>query len=196
MHPRLPAVALAPALALILSAGCGGDGDAPAASTPSTATTAPPAASTPQSPPAETAAPEPAPGLPKTIRGYQTWNRVNAEPIPPKPSDPHLGNKQVHVSVPRRLVAGLDGPGDRLPAGTTVVKTAVRPDADFVGLVAVMRKVAGADPLHNDWEFAEYTRQSVGEPFEIIARDAVCWTCHQGAAGTDYVFSAPLAERP
>jgi hypothetical protein len=187
---------LASALALILGAACGGgDGDAPAASSPSTTPAAPPTTAAPSTAPAE-AAPRLAPGLPETIRGYGTWNRVNARPIPPKPSDPHLGAKQVYVSVPRRLVAGLDGPGDRLPAGTTVVKTAVRPDADFVGLVAVMRKVAGADPLHNDWEFVEYTRQSIDEPFEIIARDAVCWTCHQGAAGTDYVFSAPLAERP
>jgi hypothetical protein len=196
VHRRLPPVALASALALILCAACGDDGDAPAASSPSTAATAPTTTSATSTTPAEAAAREPAPGLPEAIRGYRTWNRVNAKPIPPKPSDPHLGDKQVYVNVPRRLVAGLDGPGDRLPAGTTVVKTAVRPDADFVGLVAVMRKVAGADPLHNDWEFAEYTRQSVDEPFEIIARDAVCWTCHQGAVGTDYLFSAPLAERP
>jgi hypothetical protein len=74
------------------------------------------------------------------------------------------------------------------PDGTVVVKAAgedpLRPT-----LVAVMRKVAGSDPAHGDWRFAEYTRAAPGGRFGDPLTGAVCWSCHAIAAGTDWVFT-------
>jgi hypothetical protein len=81
-------------------------------------------------------------------------------------------------------------PDGSFPNGTIVVKEAARPGADFVGLLAIMRKRAGADPEHNDWVFVEYTRDARSQRFAEIGRGAVCWGCHVGAQDTDYVFTA------
>ncbi|MDH3227017.1 MAG: cytochrome P460 family protein, partial [Thermoleophilia bacterium] len=121
--------------------------------------------------------------------GFSEWTKLNREPIPPKAADPHLGEKDVFTTATPAEAEAVDGGADRYPDGTIIVKSAVRPDGDFVGLVAVMRKVRGLDPRHNDWEFVEYTRESRESPFEVIARDAVCWTCHEVAKPTDYVYT-------
>ena len=63
-------------------------------------------------------------------------------------------------------------------------------------LVAVMRKIAGSDPAHGDWRFAEYTRGAPGERFGAPLTGAVCWSCHAIASDTDWVFTAPGGERP
>jgi hypothetical protein len=127
--------------------------------------------------------PKAPPGAPAFVAGYRGWTKLNAQPIPPRDSDPHNGTKNVYASKPARA----DG---RFPNGTIVVKEATRPGADFVGLLAVMRKRAGADPEHNDWVFVEYTRDARSERFAEIGRGAVCWGCHVGAQDTDYVFTA------
>ena len=77
----------------------------------------------------------------------------------------------------------------RYPADTIVVKDAVRPGADFIGLIAIMRKEPGADPAHRNWVFVEYTRDARDEPFQEVASGAVCWSCHMGALDNDYVFT-------
>jgi hypothetical protein len=55
---------------------------------------------TPPSPPK--AAP---PGAPAFIAGYRGWTKLNAEPIPPRDSDPHNGTKNVYASKPVRPTA-------------------------------------------------------------------------------------------
>jgi hypothetical protein len=87
------------------------------------------------------AAPEPLPGLPRFTAGYTEWAKL-ATDIPPRDADPHLGTKDVFASHERE--------GGLFPPGTVIVKHAQRPGKDFIGLVATMRKVAGADPAHND----------------------------------------------
>ena len=130
------------------------------------------------------------PGLPDFTAGYDQWLRLNAEPIPPNDGfDPHLGMKNVYVNQERDVIA----PGGQqvfpYPDGSIVVKDAVRPGKDFIGLVAFMKKTKGFDPAHNDWLFEEYTRNSADEKFSKIADGAVCWNCHSGVADTDYVFT-------
>lgn len=127
------------------------------------------------------AAPAPLPGLPNWTAGYREWMKLNAGPIPPRDADPHLGTKNVYASKEKRR--------DLYPAGTVIVKEARRPGADFVGLVAGMRKVAGSNPEHNDWIFVEWTRESRDAPFTELARGAVCESCHSGVAPQDYVFT-------
>ena len=176
---------LALLLAVVGLAACGGssDDEAPPAVDPAPTTTvaAPETTTTKtESGPIETlSGGPPLPGLPAFTAGYATWEEL-ATGLPPRDGDPHLGTKNV-FSTHRPE-------GGSFPTGTIIVKEAVRPGRNFVGLIATMRKMDGADPAHNDWVFVEYTRESGGEPFSEVARDAVCWSCHMGAATTDYVF--------
>ena len=134
--------------------------------------------------------PDSPPGIVEDIAGYQNWLRLNAAPIPPAPGgDPHRGTKNVYVNQVREAIAPDGQQQFPYPNGSVVVKEAVRPDRDFIGLIAIMRKVQDADPAHNDWVFVEYVRNEADEAFREIASDATCWGCHAGAAGTDYVFT-------
>jgi hypothetical protein len=166
-------------------AACGGSSEPPVAEPP--ATTAPPQATTTEpsaEPPAAEPDPKPKalPGLPRFTAGYRDWTKLHRDTIPPRPSgDAHLGTKRVFASKKRR-------PNGRFPYGTIVVKEAERPGADFIGLIAIMRKERGFDPAHNDWQFVEYTREGPRARFGLAARDDVCWSCHVGAQETDYLW--------
>ena len=198
---RTLAPCCAVALAFVLAA-CGGDSEpaaepaAPPAEPPPAATEAPAAEPPPaatEEPPATTAeepaedppTPLPGEGLPEEILGYQDWLKLNEEPIPPiEGGDAHLGTKDVFASKKAKRSGGQIV----YPNGTIVVKEATRPDAGFIGLVAIMRKEKGADPEHGDWVFIEYTRDSADAAFGVQAKDAVCWGCHVGAQATDWVW--------
>ena len=130
------------------------------------------------------------PGLPDDIAGYTQWLKLNAEPIPPVPGgDPHNGTKNVYVNKTREDIAPNGKQQFPYPDGSIVVKEAYRPGKDFVGLIAIMRKKAGVDPDHNDWEFIEYVRNAPDAEFRVIAKDGVCWNCHAGVKDIDYVFT-------
>ncbi len=122
------------------------------------------------------------PGLPPEFASHTGWQRLNAKPIPPRDADPHRSTKNVYASDER--IGGL------FPDGTMIVKEGVRPGADFVGLIATMRKEVGANPDHHDWVFVEWTRASPDEPFRKLAAGAVCTSCHMRARASDYVFTA------
>ena len=195
--------------AIVLVAACGGGSETeaePAAPVPAEPAP-PPAEPAPPAPPQETVPPAPASvadppagtepepepeptplpgaGLPEGILGYQDWLRLNEQPIPPiEDGDAHLGTKDVFASREADRSVGAIV----YPDGTIIVKEATRPDSDFIGLVAVMRKEAGADPDHGDWVFVEYTRSGPDAAFGVQARDAVCWNCHVGAQQTDWVW--------
>ena len=164
-------------LLLLALAGCGGGTEAGA---PADATTS--ERSVTEQATTEEAAPEAFPGLPPELAGYDGWTRVNDAPIPPRDADPHDGTKNVYASV------GPSADGT-YPDGAIVVKEAVRPGADFVGLVAMMRKEKGAQPDHNDWVWVEWTRDSPDGEFGEIASGGVCYSCHVGARESDYVFT-------
>jgi Cytochrome P460 len=188
---------LASALALASFSACGGDSEPAAGPATSAATTAPELETTTAEAGSATSgettteataseeaepAPKAPPGVPGFVAGYRSWTKLNDAPIPPRDADPHNGTKNVYASRKQRA----DG---RYPAGTVVVKEAARPGADFIGLIAVMRKVRGADPAHRNWVFVEYTRDARGQRFQEIASGAVCWSCHLGALDNDYVFT-------
>jgi hypothetical protein len=170
------------AAALVLAAaGCGEQSES--SSPPPSAASEPTASTSPEPPPAATEEQaEGLPGLPGYTAGYETWDRLDEKPIPPRPAgDAHLGTKKVYASRPPRA-------NGVFPDGTIIVKEAIRPDKDFLGLIAIMRKEQGADPAHNDWRFVEFTRASRQDRFAETASGAICWTCHMGAAKTDYVW--------
>ena len=130
------------------------------------------------------------PGLPEDVAGYERWLKLNAEPIPPVAGgDPHNGTKNVYVNQDRDTIAPDDEQQFPYPDGSIVVKEAFRPDKDYVGLIAIMQKVAGSDPDHNDWKFIEYTRNDPDVDFKVIASGRICWNCHAGAEDKDYVFT-------
>ncbi len=132
----------------------------------------------------------PLPGLPEDVAGYTGWLKLNAEPIPPVPGgDPHNGDKNVYVNKTRETIAPNGEQQFPYPDGSIVVKEAYRPGKDYVGLIAIMRKKAGVDPDHNDWEFIEYTRNASDADFAVIAKDGVCWGCHARVEDIDYVFT-------
>lgn len=187
------AAALLAAAALGLGlAACGGGDEAAAPDTATTApgTTAPPAATAPEPAPAPPP-PTALPGLPPYTAGFQRWDRLNREPIPPNSPatqrvgfDAHLGTKDVYVSVPRERLR----PGGDYPDGTIVVKAA-RDGADIT-LVAIMRKIQGVDPAHGDWEFVEYKSSGDGSfATDASLTDGTCWGCHAIAEETDWVFT-------
>lgn len=144
-----------------------------------------PPAEPPADPPAEPPAPSLPEGLPDDIAGYEGWIQLNTEPIPPiEGGDPHRGTKDVFTN----LEADRAGGGPVYPDGTVIVKHATRPDRDFIGLIAIMRKIAGSDPANNDWEYIEYAREGPEDAFSILASGQVCLSCHMNASGTDYVW--------
>ncbi|MYB93262.1 hypothetical protein F4054_14175 [Candidatus Poribacteria bacterium] len=130
------------------------------------------------------------PGLPEDVAGYTQWLKLNADPIPPAPGgDPHNGTKNVYVNKTREDIAPNGEQQFPYPDGSIVVKEANRPGKDYVGLIAIMRKKAGVDPNHNDWEFIEYVRNAPDAEFSVIAKDGVCWGCHARVEDIDYVFT-------
>ncbi len=142
----------------------------------------------------ETVEPEvvaaPLPGLPGDVAGYTQWLKLNAEPIPPTGGgDPHNGTKNVYVNQTRATIAPNGEQQFPYPNGSIVVKEANRPGKDYVGLIAIMRKKAGVDPDHNDWEFIEYVRNAPDAEFNVIAEGRICWGCHTRAEDIDYVFT-------
>ena len=136
--------------------------------------------------------PEPSaalPGLPDDTAGYEGWLKLNAQPIPPTPGgDPHRGTKNVYVNQTREVIAPNGQQKFPYPDGTIVVKEAVRPDKDFIGLVAVMWKEAGSNPAFGDWRFEEFLRNAPDAEFRLAFEGGVCTGCHAGAAATDFVF--------
>ena len=144
---RIAALALAAAMGLVAAACGGGEeraGEARPESTAGAATATAPAA--PEAAPPRPR-PRPLPGLPAFTAGFQGWDRLNAEPIPPDSAqtrrvgfDAHRGTKDVYVSVPRgRLTRGGE-----FPEGTILVKAA-RTDG-VMTLAAIMRKIQGVEP--------------------------------------------------
>ena len=140
---------------------------------------------------AETEIPDIAlPGLPDDLAGYDQWLKLNAEPIPPVPGgDPHNGIKNVFVNQERETIAPDGEQQFPYPDGSIVVKEATRPNKDYIGLIAIMRKKKGSNPEHNDWEFIEYTRNAPDEDFSVLAEGRICWGCHARVEDIDYVFT-------
>jgi hypothetical protein len=170
-------------LAAIVLVGCGSEKKAaPTVPLEQPTTTTPEQTTTQEETTTAEEKPKALPGLPAFTAGYTEWTKL-ARRLPPRDSDPHLGTKTVYASK-------AAGPSGLFPNGTVIVKEAFRPGKDFIGLIATMRKRKGADPEHNDWVFIEYAREGAGDPFRELARDAVCYGCHVGAADSDYVWTA------
>jgi hypothetical protein len=181
----------------LVAAACGGGDEGAGGGRPETTggaatATAPVAPAVTAAPPRSRPRPSALPGLPAFTAGFQGWDRLNAEPIPPDSAqtrrvgfDAHRGTKDVYVSVPRERLT----PGGGFPDGTILVKAART--GGVISLAAIMRKIQGVDPAHGDWAFTEYKRDGPDAPFATTPAltGPVCWSCHRIAEGTDWVFT-------
>jgi hypothetical protein len=112
-------------------------------------------------------------GLPAYTDGYAGWRKLNAKPITTPGA--HNGVKNVYASRPR-------GAGKRFPNGTVIVKSIAEPGArGLAKQVAVMRKVKGR------WQWVEYDLE--GGRYDVLARGALCTSCHMQAKANDWVFT-------
>ena len=112
-------------------------------------------------------------GLPAYTNGYAKWKKINKKPITAPGA--HNGVKNVYAS--KRKV------GKRYPNGTVIVKSIAEPRTKGIPKqVAVMRKVRGK------WQWVEYeiTR---GTRYGVLARGALCSSCHMQAKANDWVFT-------
>jgi Cytochrome P460 len=134
-------------------------------------------------------APRPLPGLPSYTAGFDRWLKLNRRPIPARPTDAHLGTKNVFVNRTRKRLAPNGRQRFPYPYGSVIVKSIRRPGQSFVGVVAVMRKLRGRNPQHRDWVMIEYLRSSPRARFQEVASGAVCTNCHMQVRGRDYVFT-------
>jgi hypothetical protein len=123
----------------------------------------------------------PLPGLPAYTAGFDRWLKLNRLPIPSRPTDAHQGTKNVYVNQ-RRV-------RNPYPYGTVVVKTIKRAGESYVSVIAVMRKVRGANRRHNDWVMVEYGRSGSRGRYAALASGLVCTSCHIQVRRRDYVFT-------
>jgi hypothetical protein len=112
-------------------------------------------------------------GLPAYTNGWQSWPKLNREPITAPGA--HTGRKNVYASK-RKLRT-------RYPNGTVIVKTIVKPGQRFIGQFAAMRKMDGR------WQFVEWERSSPRARYRVLAQGQLCQSCHARARANDYVFT-------
>ena len=188
----MPLLVVLLALCLGLAA-CSDDDADGGASADAPADESTPAVEMPEPEPAPEPEPEPepepppaqaAPGLPDYTAGYRDFTGLISLEIPPDSGAPHGGVKSVWATDDREAT-----PAGAFPDGTVVVKEGER-GGDQAAIVAVMRKVAGVDPEHGDWEFIEFSRSDPSSPYTVLAQDQVCWGCHAGAIEGDWVFTS------
>lgn len=111
-------------------------------------------------------------GLPKYTNGYAKWKKLNRKPITAPGA--HTGIKNVYASKKKK--------GKRYPNGTVIVKSIAKPGQKGLPFqVAVMRKVKGK------WRWIEYERS--GSRYGVLAKGALCSSCHMDARANDWVFT-------
>lgn len=118
-------------------------------------------------------------GLPRYIKGYAAFPKLNRKPILGG-SPAHGGTKNVYASRAQR--------SGRYAAGTLIVKTATPPGKKWLSLVATMRRVRGT--ANGGWRWEEFTRSSPSARFTKIGfPESGCAGCHVQAKSNDYVFT-------
>ena len=76
------------------------------------------------------------------------------------------------------------------PAGAVIVKEKYAgpqtAPADLVAIAMMIKRAAGFDPAHGDWDYAYY-EPALGV-VQTAEQTAYCAQCHSAAAATDYVY--------
>ena len=66
------------------------------------------------------------------------------------------------------------------------------PDAQPVGIAAMIKREPGYDPENGDWEYAYEKRWPEAERSVVRGKLGSCIECHKGARITDYLFRSYL----
>jgi hypothetical protein len=117
-----------------------------------------------------------------------TADEVRQQEAAKKEHGPHAES----AIVVRVNPIGLDRfkSGGGVPVGTVVIKEKYYhyyPGAEPSAVAAMIKREAGYDPEHDDWEYAYEERSSGSERKVERGKIASCIECHK-AAGIDYLF--------
>jgi hypothetical protein len=150
------------------------------------------------------AVPEPPVDAPKRETlgiDYKDWPRVTEKPYKVKPATfmlcapdgafPDRGPHTDCAVVVRVNPLGLEYFKSRKPApvGTVVIKEKHKGNANGPTAVAAMiKREAGYDTDHGDWEYAFEQLQPEGKRKVVRGKLSSCIECHQGTRATDYLF--------
>jgi hypothetical protein len=121
--------------------------------------------------------------LPADVVDNETrCQRMNAQPIPRRDSDPHPGVKNVYAcNVDESVLRANARP---FPDGTVIVKSSTKENVSYSWLVATARKQGGR------WRWDEYTRNFADEEFvRSLVSQSVCTDCHKEAESVDWIFT-------
>jgi hypothetical protein len=146
---------------------------------PTTSTVPPTTAATTTTTAATTTSVASGPPTPSEVVGFREWLKMNLEPVEGRTH----GLTNIYINQTRAAIAPSGQLTFPFPYGTVVVKEGLSD-----GLVSIMRKTKGADPAHDDWQWAEYRPDGT-----IVGKDDACWTCHTNAKAKDWVFTALAA---
>jgi len=116
-------------------------------------------------------------GLPTLaeVEGYEQWFKMNVEPVQGRTH----GLANIYINQVRATIAPQGTLSFPFPDGTVIVK-----DILEAGKIAIMRKAAGIDPEHADWQWIEYQTDGT-----VVSKDAGCWECHGLTKDTDWVYT-------
>lgn len=129
--------------------------------------------------------------LPDYIKDYKKWTRINKNVLQPTASSFHPYFNNVYINKTKDEL--LDSNGNLispLPVGAIVVKegrTKAKKNSR-VSAIAIMRKTASGNESTSNWDFIEFTRKSSKSFSQLQYPKESCFSCHQGAASSDYIF--------
>lgn len=131
-------------------------------------------------------------GLPEEIRNYRSWLKVNKNALVPNPSTGHPGYKDVYINKLKEEI--LDSEENYLlPFEEEIVivkesrKKQTRSKRSIQELTT-MRKT-NINQETGNWEFKMFTK--MGRSFREVEINPItnCFSCHQRAQNTDFVFT-------
>jgi hypothetical protein len=130
---------------------------------------------------------------------YKDWPRVTEKPYQVKPAAAMLcapftafQDRGPHTDcaiVVRVNPLGLECFKSRkpVPVGTVVIKEK-HTNGQQVAVAAMIKREAGYDPDHGDWEYA-FEKLGAGQERKVErGKLSSCIECHQGVRATDYLF--------
>jgi hypothetical protein len=148
---------------------------------------------TPESAPAEAAAPVVAPDTTEAAFwahlqavDYRSWAEWPGKGALYAGTEPHGMLLTTYVNDLAR--DALTNGAMMMPVGAIIVKENYMPDSTLAAVTA-MYKVSGFDPAHGDWYWAKWDLNGVAE---VSGRVEMCSACHGANASADYL----LTDRP
>lgn len=153
-----------------------------------TASTAAPLPPTPSPTVTPTPQPDCSAEVTPDFSGYQSWTKVNLEPI-----KGHEVFVDIYVSDLAKETY-VSASGEPFPVCSMIVKPHLESeDSETITAVTVMVKMpAGYDPENNDWWWGMYDKDA--KVAKMSGKVPVCIACHKPAAAADYVFSQKVMD--